>query len=107
MPDLDSLERDDPSKLQGYYVQLGLEPGATMHEIETAYWEFARKLRGQGAMAPYNEAYEALVDSARTHASGARQAPEPSEEPGQQREPAQEQAAPAARPLSKFGWPDN
>lgn len=81
------------------YAQLGLELGATMREIETAYWRFARELRGQAAMAPYNEAYEALVNNARLRANGGRQAPAA----------AQQTATPpatlVARPPSKFGWP--
>ncbi len=101
MPDPDSVERDDPRKMRDSYVQLGLEPGATMHEIEAAYWQFARELRGQGAMAPYNYAYEALVHGARTRAK------EAGPEPAVPQEAVQEQATLVVRPPSKFGWPDN
>ena len=80
------------------YQQLGLEPGATMREIETAYWDFARKLRGQAAMAPYSAAYEALVNSVRPPAHAAQQTPVT-----QDAVPAQDTLVP--RPPSKFGWP--
>jgi hypothetical protein len=81
------------------YAQLGLELGATMREIETAYWRFARDLRGQPAMAPYNEAYEALVDNVRPRANGGGQAPAAAQET------AKPVASPIVRPPSKFGWP--
>jgi hypothetical protein len=70
-----------------------------MHDIEAAYWRVARELKGQAAMAPYNDAYEALV----------RRAPRPRDKP----ELTEATPAPAAtvkevqaaRPQSKFGWP--
>ncbi len=93
----DSLQQDQ-TKLR-YYKQLGLAPGATMHDIEAAYWRVARELKGQAAMVPYNDAYEALV----------KRAPIPTETP----EPTEPTPAPAAmkkekravRPPSKLGWP--
>lgn len=81
------------------YLQLGLEPGATMREIETAYWRFARELRGQSAMAPYSAAYEALVNRVSPPANDVREAPAAPQEAA----PAQETLDP--RHPSKFGWP--
>ena len=101
MPQSDSLEQDDPRKMRHSYAQLGLELGATMREIETAYWRFARELKGQAAMAPYNEAYEALVNSVRPRANGGGQAPTAPQEA------AKPPATLVARPPSKFGWPAN
>jgi hypothetical protein len=81
-------------------VQLGLEPGATMREIETAYWRFARELKGQAAMAPYTAAYEALVNNVKPRANDARRAPAaPPEAPPKQ-------ITLVASP-SKLGWPAN
>lgn len=94
-----SLEHDDEHKIRDSYVQLGLEPGATMHEVEAAYWRFAHELRGQSAMAPYNKAYEALAASA---APAAIEAP-PTPAPPQAAAPKEETVVP--RPPSKFGWP--
>ena len=97
MPGPASLQNDQGKAR--YYKQLGLEPGAPRREVEAAYWRFARELKGQAAMAPYNEAYEALVAKA----------PVPADDP----EPSQQPVAPAAdkseaqslRPPSKLGWP--
>jgi hypothetical protein len=99
MPQSDSLQQDDQRKLRPFLAQLGLGPGATMREIEAAYWCFARELKGQTAMAPYNEAYEALVNSVRSHANGARHAP------AAPQEAATPPATLAERPPSKFDWP--
>lgn len=95
----DPVEPEVTNVMRAAYLQLGLEPGASMREIETAYWGFARKLRGQSAMAPYSAAYEELVNSARPPANGARQAPAIPQEAA----PAPEILDP--RPPSKFGWP--
>ena len=97
----DSPEHNEPRNTRDSYLQLGLEPGATMREIEAAYWQFARELRGQAAMAPYSKAYEALVTRAKPPAQDTRQdTPAPPAA-------AQEQDTPAACPPSKFGWPSN
>ena len=101
MPQSDSLEQAEPRKMRHSYAQLGLELGATMREIETAYWRFARELKGQAAMAPYNAAYEALVNSVRPRANGGGQAP------AAPQEAAKPPATLVARPPSKFGWPAN
>jgi len=85
--------------MRPFLAQLGLGLEATMREIETAYWRFARELKGQTAMAPYNEAYEALVNSVRSHADGARLAP------AAPQAAATPPATLVARPSSKFGWP--
>lgn len=83
------------------YAQLGLEQGATMRDVETAYWRFAGELRGQPALAPYTEAYEALVNSVRPRANDARPAPAiPAETP--------QKITPVPLPAgSKLGWPAN
>ena len=81
------------------YLQLGLEPGATMHEIETAYWRFARELRGQAAMAPYSAAYEVLVNRNQPPSSDATRAPDPPQEV------VRKPYTLVARPPSKLGWP--
>lgn len=99
MPHSDSLEQSDQRKRDSY-VKLGLEPGATMREIETAYWRFARELKGQSAMAPYNDAYEALVNRVKPRANDARPAPAARPEAPQKR------ITLVASP-SKFGWPAN
>jgi curved DNA-binding protein CbpA len=80
-----------------YYQRLGVSPEADLREIEAAYWAFARELRGQAAMAPYNEAYEALASSERRRAYDAkRDAQKPAAEAPQ---------APTPPPApSKFGW---
>ena len=98
MTQSNSPERDE-RKMRDSYVQLGLEPGATMRDIETAYWKFAAELRGQSAMAPYNEAYEALVNRVRPRTNDEPQAP------AAPQEAVQEQATLPERPPSKFGWP--
>jgi curved DNA-binding protein CbpA len=90
-----------------YYQLLGVASDAEVREIEAAYWQFARTLRGQAGMAPYNKAYEVLANSERRRAYDAdRVAPPP---------PASEEAPSAAPPLkdvartepppTKFGWP--
>ena len=100
MPQSDSPEQDDPRKMRQSYAQLGLELGSTMREIENAYWRFARELKGQAAMAPYNEAYEALVKRVRPRANDEGQAP------AAPQEAAEPPATPVApHPPSKFGWP--
>lgn len=84
-----------------HYRQLGLEPGAPMRDVEAAYWKFARELKGQPAMAPYNVAYEAL----------ARKAHPAIDKPGTAEPTTTPSAAKPtngtrpARPPSKFGWP--
>ena len=91
----------DPRKVRDSYVQLGLEPGASMHDVETAYWRFARELRGQPAMTPYTAAYEALATRGGARVNDTRSAAPPAP------------AAPAETPppqstiASKFGWPAN
>ncbi len=100
MPHSDSLEQDDQGKMRDSFVKLGLEPGATMPEIETAYWRFARELKGQLAMAPYNQAYEALASRAKPRANDARLAP------AAQPEAPPKQITLVASP-SKLGWPAN
>lgn len=97
MPSSDSLQHDQ-NKAR-YYKQLGLDPGATMRDVEEAYWRVARELKGQAAMAPYNGAYEALVSKARRPADGA-ELRQPTPAPA-----ATEKAVPAVRPPSKLGWP--
>jgi hypothetical protein len=100
MPQLDSPDHYDPRKMRDSYVQLGLEPGATMREIETAYWQFARELRG-ASMTPYTVAYEALVNSVKPRANDARPAPvAPPEAPPKQ-------ITLVSSSPSKFGWPAN
>ena len=82
------------------YVQLGVEPGAAMRDIEAAYWRSARELRGQPALAPYTAAYEALVS---------RVAPRRGVVPPAL-SVAEATAAPptkASTAVSKFGWPAN
>ena len=80
-----------------------------MHEVEAAYWRFARELKGQSAMAPYNQAYEALAGRVRPRQSDPPATPIVPEEAPQaeaaQAEVAPEKIAPVARPPSKFGWP--
>lgn len=88
---LDSIQDD-------YYQRLGVNPQAELREIEAAYWGFARELRGQGAMAPYNEAYEALANSERRRNYDAKRVPAPSAA-------APKEGPPAPSPSSKFGWP--
>jgi hypothetical protein len=99
MPRSDSLV--EQNKIRQYYARLGLEPDAPMRDVEAAYWRFARELKGQAAMAPYNEAYEALVTSVKPRANEAEPAPS---EP-QPAEP--EEEIQAEHPASKFGWPAN
>jgi hypothetical protein len=102
MPQTNPLEHSVPDKiLDASYLQLGLQPGATMLEIEAAYWQFARELRGQAAMAPYNEAYEALANRAKPRPTGARSAlPAAAEGP-------QKTITVVPSSPSKFGWPAN
>jgi hypothetical protein len=84
------------------YAQLGLEPGAPMRDIEAAYWRFAAQLKGQAAMKPYTDAYQALVDrSAPRRADALPAAPEPPAAPNVPLPDAQ--TKPAAG--SKFNWP--
>ena len=85
--------------MAGSYRQLGLAPEASMREIEAAYWRFARELKGQSAMGPYNDAYEALTSRARPRRLDAPATPIVPQET------APEAVTPAARPPSKFGWP--
>jgi curved DNA-binding protein CbpA len=99
MPDPNSPEQDDSRDVRDSYLQLGLTPEATMHEIEAAYWRFARELRGQAAMAPYTRAYEALVNRTKPRPIDARGAP------AAPPEAAQKPYTLAARPPSKLGWP--
>ena len=72
-----------------------------MRDIETAYWRIARELKGQRAMAPYNEAYETLVNSVAPRANNT----EPPQD-GPQAAPQEEEPL-VVRPPSKLGWPDN
>ncbi len=97
MPSSDSLQYDQTNAR--YYKQLGLEPGAAMRDVEAAYWRFARELKGQSAMAPYNDAYEALVSKARRPTDDA-ELTQPTPAPA-----VQEKATRAVRPPSKLGWP--
>ena len=84
-----------------YYHLLGVEPEAELREIEAAYWGFARVLRGQSAMAPYNEAYEVLANGERRRTYDAdRVAPSPPPPP-----PVVEDVAEPDPPSTKFGWP--
>lgn len=82
-----------------HYKQLGLEPGSPMRDVEAAYWKFARELKGQAAMAPYNTAYEALT----TRGPAPTNAPEAALPPTA---PAKPLTTPQPeRPPSKFNWP--
>ncbi len=93
----DSLLQDQNNAR--HYKQLGLEPGATVRDVESDYWRIARELKGQPAMPAYNDAYEALVSKARrpTDAAEFTQAtPAPA---------ATVKAERAVRPPSKLGWP--
>jgi hypothetical protein len=101
MPEIDSQEHTDPRKMRESYVQLGLEPGASMRDIETAYWQFARELRGQSAMKPYTEAYEALASRITHRVNDVRATAPPA--------PAATAEIPQAQNThaSKFGWPAN
>lgn len=101
MSQLDPLEQPDPRSMREFYTQLGLEPGATMRDIEAAYWRFARELRGQRAMSPYTAAYEALVQGVKPRSNDARPGPAaPAESP-------QKQITVVSSAPSKFGWPAN
>ncbi len=100
MPQKDSLEHSDPRHMRDSYVRLGLEPGASMRDIEAAYWRFARELRGQPAMTPYTAAYEALVKSVAPRRNDARPAPVTPPETSKK------QITLVASP-SKLGWPAN
>ena len=100
MPELNSVIHSDPRKMRDPYVQLGLDAGATMREIETAYWQFARELKGQAAMTPYTAAYEALVNRVKPQANDAR--PAPATLPEIPRKHITVIASP-----SKLGWPAN
>lgn len=97
MPSSDVLQSDQSNAK--HYKQLGLEPGATMRDVEAAYWRFARELKGQAAMAPYNAAYEALVSKARHPANDA-EVTQPESAPAAKATPAR-----PVRPPSKLGWP--
>ena len=97
MPSSDSLLQDQNNAR--HYKQLGLEPGATVRDIEAAYWQIARELKAQPAMAAYNDAYEALVSKAQRPTNAAeftQAAPAPA---------ATANADRAVRPPSKLGWP--
>jgi hypothetical protein len=83
------------------YQQLGVEPGASMRDIEASYWRIAGELKGQAAMAPYTKAYETLVNSVRPSANAAPEAPDAASDIAAESEP------PPERPPSKFGWPSN
>lgn len=91
--------RSGSHALRKSYAQLGLEQGAPMRDIETAYWRFARELRGQGAIAPYTEAYEALVNSVKPKAIDAGPTPAGPAETKRRFMPNSSSAG------SKFGWP--
>lgn len=95
MADPNSLIPDENNAR--HYKQLGLEPGAPMRDVEAAYWKFARTLKGQAAMAPYNTAYEALVNRNRPPTKVETKEPESA--------PAEAAAPRAVRPPSKLGWP--
>lgn len=97
MPSSDVLQSDQNNAQ--YFKQLGLEPGATMRDVEAAYWRIARELKAQRAMAPYNDAYEALVSKARRPADDA-ELTQPTPAPA-----AMATAPRAVRPPSKLGWP--
>jgi hypothetical protein len=98
-----------------YYARLGVEPDATLPEIEAAYWGIARELRGQAAMAPYNEAYEALSRSERRRTYDAQRPPTravPAAPVEDVSAPAPDPAPapaipPAIRPISKLRWVDH
>ena len=72
-----------------------------MRDIEAAYWRFARELRGQPAMAPYTEAYQALVNSVAPRANDTQPPPAAAQAA------AEEKDTRAVRPPSKLGWPDS
>ena len=100
MPQTTSLDHPDSRKTNDAYAQLGLEPGASIREIEAAYWWFARELRGQPSLAPYTAAYEALVSRVSPRRTDVQPAPSALATP------------PAVPPrksalVSKFGWPAN
>jgi hypothetical protein len=96
MADVKQLPSDN--KMRDYYSRFGLEPEASIRDVEAAYWRVARELKGQAAMAPFNEAYEALVNRGKPRALDV---PEP--------EATIDEKADAASPRSpsKFGWPSN
>ena len=98
MPQSNSPRDNGSPEMRRAYKQLGLQVGATMHEIEAAYWQFARDLRGQAAMAPYNDAYQMLVQRGKPPADDAQQTTVPPQ--------ADAEATAAERPPSKFGWVD-
>ncbi len=100
MPEINSLEQPDSPKMSDSYAMLGLKPGASMRDIETAYWQFARELRGQPAMAQYTAAYEALASRITPRANDARLLP------AAQPANAKKQITLVASP-SKLGWPAN
>lgn len=81
------------------YAKLGLQPGARMRDIESAYWKVAKELKGQPALTPYTEAYEALVNSVKPRVSEAPPEPLPPEEAPKELPPE------SSSPGSKFGWP--
>lgn len=93
-----SLQRSDSREMHEL-AQLGLQRGATMRDIETAYWGFARDMRGQAGIAPYTQAYEALVNRVKTRVSEAPQAPTTTQETPDEVVPT------SLSPGSKFGWP--
>lgn len=96
-----------PHKIRNAYLQLGLEPGASMRNVETAYWRFARELRGQPAMTPYTAAYEALASRGGSRVNEARSAaPSAPAAPTAPTAPAETPPA-QSRLVSKFGWPAN
>jgi len=97
----ESTEQPSNSTVNASYQQLGVEPGASMRDIEASYWRIAGELKGQAAMAPYTKAYETLVNSVRPNAGVAPSAPDAGPDVAPENEPATE------RPPSKFGWPSN
>jgi len=97
-------QTNDPGGLASHewrdaYARLGLEQGAPMRAIEAAYWRFAHELKGQRALTPYTEAYEALVNKAKPRSAEAESVPASPTEPGRKNKPS------STGPGSKFGWP--
>ena len=74
MARMTSLEHSPSRKIRDSYLQLGLEPGPSVHESGTAYWRFVRELQGQTSMAPYTAAHEALVTRFAPRRNGVRPA---------------------------------